>query len=404
MHLDEESARWVLGPLDGEPDTPSGVNVHRAIVEGRRRRRARRMGGYAATAGLTVLVLVGAAAAANGWLSPPATPATFQPAGSSEPTASPPAPVTLTPAPQAPTKCRISTLPVPDGRTMAVVTGADPTGRFLLGRAYPNRAGSGEYLVVVWDGRRPTLVLMRGMEQALYDINTKRVAVGSSYLGTGMTAWLYRGGKLSKLPGGDGAEARAINEANTAVGVRNAMPVIWPSVDQAPVDLPLPAGATYGEALDIDEDGTIVGYVGTKGKDERPYVWLPDRTGRPLGVLDSRAPLSTARAYGIRNGWVTGSVDKTAVRWDLRTGKPSVFAQFLAQASIANRYGWQVGTDAKGQALFLSGLRPVVLPGLAMHKPGELANSPKTLSDDGRVIGGQADDSGIIRAVVWTCT
>jgi hypothetical protein len=405
MHLDEESARWVLGRLDGEPDTPSGVDVHRAVTDGRRRRRARRVGGYAATAVVTVLVLVGGAGAADGWLGPQASPATSQAPGSPDPTE--PA---VAPPPQAPTKCQISELLLPDGREMALVTGADPTGRFLLGRTYPDSdpGRSGEYHVVVWDGRKPTLVLMKGMEQALNDVNTKGLAVGGSYSRTSTTAWLYRNGTLSMLPGGDGAEAHAINDANVAVGVRNSKPVIWPSVDRVPVELPLPAGANFGYASDIDEDGTVVGQVGSKGEAGRPYLWLPNRSGQALRLpapvpQPSRAP--TAGAYTIRNGWVTGNVNKTAVRWDLRTGEPRVFPQFLVQASTANRYGWQVGAGPTGRSLLLSDAGPVLLPDLVAHKRGESANLPRTLSDDGRVIGGQADDrGGIIRAVVWTCS
>lgn len=413
MHLDEESARWVLGPLDGEPDTPSGVNIHRAIMEGRRRRRARRVSGYAATAGLTVLVLVGAAAAANGWLSPQASSATFQTSGSPEPTVSTSA-AEPTLRPQAPTRCRISTLPLPDNREIALVTGADPTGRFLLGRTYPHPSASlevgsrGEYHVIVWDRRRPTIVPLHGIEQVLTDITSTGVAVGNSYDKTGTTAWLYRDGKLSKLPGGAGGEANAINEANAVVGVRNRKPVIWPSVDQAPVELPLPADAIIGFASAIDEDGTVVGSVAAKGQAERPYVWLPNHIGQTLRLPD-RGPQSPrdpkASAYTIRNGWVTGNVNKIAVRWDLRTGEPHMFPQFLVQASTVNAYGWQVGAGPTGRALLVSDADPVVLPGLPAQKPGESANIPQTLSDDGRVIGGQADDrTGNIRAVVWTCS
>jgi hypothetical protein len=77
----------------------------------------------------------------------------------------------------------------------------------------------------------------------------------------------------------------------------------------------------------------------------------------------------------------------------------------VGNASAVNRYGWQVGIDAQGRAVFRSDAGAVVLPDLAAHKPGELKNGPTTLSDDGKVIGGQSDDrSGVIRAVVWTCS
>jgi uncharacterized membrane protein len=294
-------------------------------------------------------------------------------------------------------------LPLPDGRKMALVTGADPSGRFLLGRTYPIPVSSGDYNVVVWDKRTPTIVPIRGMDQELNDINTSGVAVGLSYGDSGTTAWLYRRGKVSKLPGGDGAEAWAINEANTVVGARNRKPVIWRSLDQAPVELPLPEGATAGEARDIDEDGTIVGSVGMGYVVDRPYVWLPDGSGHPLALPDSGP--QAGNAFSIRNGWVNGVLGASGVRWDLRTGDPRVFLQFQIRANRANRYGWQVGPDLQGRGLFLSDAGPVVLPDLALHKAGESTNLPTTISDDGRVIGGQADDrAGVIRAVVWTCS
>jgi hypothetical protein len=411
MQLDETWASAVLSSLDEEPGTRSTVDVRRAISEGRRRRRARRVGGYVATAGATVLVLAGTAVAADTWQGQPPASSTGSPAAGSPSLGGSP-----DPPPVPPTTCQISRLPLPDGRKMAAVTGADPTGRLLLGRTYPDPVESGEYHVVVWDTRRPTVVPMRGVESALNDINTNGVAVGTSNGDTGPVAWLYRDGELSLLPSGDGADARAINEANVVVGVRDRKPVIWPSVDQPPVELPLPAHATTGEALDVDEDGTIVGNVGTDGRDgpaDMPYVWQPDRAGRTLEVPELVPVPSSgvgmvrkgmARAYSIRNGWLTGMVNETAIRWDLRTGEADLFPQFAFQASITNRYGWQVGTDPKGRGLLLSEAGPVVLPGLVAHKSGELTDSPETISDDGRVISGHANDQdGVLRAVVWSC-
>src|SRR5690606_21301427 len=86
------------------------------------------------------------------------------------------------------------------------------------------------------------------------------------------------------LPVAGAAEARAINDAGQIVGTRDSrQPVIWHSADSAPVDLRLPDPGWRGEAIDIDEDGTVVGVVHSDdGRTERGYVWFPDGTGRLL--------------------------------------------------------------------------------------------------------------------------
>ncbi|HKS99448.1 MAG TPA: hypothetical protein VJT31_07945, partial [Rugosimonospora sp.] len=322
-------------------------------------------------------------------------------------------------APPAPTSCTLRQLPLPDGRQMALVTGADPSGRYLLGRTYPAHiAGNSMGLhVVIWDRMRPTLVPLPGDDQSLVDINRAGVAVGNGFgSSSGTVAYYYRAGMVAELPGGTGAEVRAINDAGTAVGGKGAKALLWRSVDRAPVELALPAGATYGQAVDIDEDGTVVGNVGTSLTQRRPYVWAPDGSGHylpiPPGVPVPTAPAGVkpgavpgAVAYHIRNGWVIGRVNATAVRWNLRTGQAREYPEFADFADAVNGYGWQIGLGTGGRALFLSDGSPVLLPELAKHQPGNLSNLPTTLSDDGTLIGGQSDDSkDVIHAVVWTCS
>lgn len=415
MQLDEQSASVLLRALDDEPHTPSTVDVTRAIADGRRRRRVRRAAAYGVASAATALVLVGASVAVGAMRAPARHDQTIGTAPATAATTVPPPP-SADPvpkdAPAAPAKCVIAQLKVPDGRAQALVTAADPTGRIIAGRSYPNRGTSGDYHVIVWVDRQPKIVDIPGDDQAINDINTAGVAVGLSFVGNGPAAWLYRDGKVSRLPGGDGAEAYAINDANVAVGSRDRRPIVWRSLDQPPIELPLPDGATNGEARDIDEDGTIVGYIEVNNS-ERPYVWtssggreLAPPPGMPADRGDGRGML---RAYGIRNGYVTGiaavgAAGNSAVRWDLRTGEARVYPQFFIRASMANRLGWQVGTDTQGRGLLVTDTRSVVLPDLVLHKPGELKNIPETVSDDGKVIAGQSDDKNdVIHAVVWTC-
>jgi hypothetical protein len=83
---DYESVRRLLGPLDTEPASPSIVDMRRAMADGRRRVRMRRMTGAAAAAVVTVLAVAGAPLAWQGIagpVSPPplAAPVTVTPGG-----------------------------------------------------------------------------------------------------------------------------------------------------------------------------------------------------------------------------------------------------------------------------------------------------------------------------------
>src|SRR6266540_430071 len=159
----EEYATLLLAPLYGEPTTPSTVDIKRAVAEGRRRRRSRQVLGYAAIAALTALALAGLPAAdrllANAGPAPKGGPAgspttSSSPAASGSPTAAgspaivqPPEPTAhATATPRPPTRCTLARLPIPSGRTMGLVTGADPgahLGQRPAGQGRRARGGPG---------------------------------------------------------------------------------------------------------------------------------------------------------------------------------------------------------------------------------------------------------------------
>lgn len=424
--------------LDDEPRTPSTVDIARAIATGRRRRVRRRLG-YAAAAGVTALAVTGASVAGGVFQQAPrdrsATGALEATASAAPPKPEytiPGTPGWNVPAAKPPSGCTLHRLPVPDNAPMALVTGADPAGRYLVGRTYPRRGG---YQAVIWqDGGVRKVTLPGDVEESLADVNSTGTAVGWSYTDgedAGPVPYVYQNGRLSKLPGVRHGNAYAINDAGAIVGADDSRhaALVWPSATAQPIRLPLPAGATAATAHDIDEDGTTVGTV----DDKRPYVWFPDGTHRelPMPDLDGR-PATNAQVFSVRNGWATGiagdddrhrgddpraissagsvgndqpAPDRTgAVRWNVRTGEVRVFDRFEIRASTANAHGWQIGTDAQGRAVLVTDAGTVVLPDLYSHQPNSLSNIPTTLSDDGRVIGGQSDDStGTIQAVVWRC-
>jgi uncharacterized membrane protein len=224
--------------------------------------------------------------------------------------------------------------------------------------------------------------------------------VGTSYgADDTVTAWLYRSGKITMLPGGSGAEAEAINEAGVAVGSRaQRQPVVWRSVDAAPVELPLPAGARTGRAVDVDADGTVLGMLGS-GPESQAYLWLPDGSGRAIPELTG------AMVYALRDGIVSAMVNEHATTFDLRTRAIRTVDGLDHNADDVNGYGWLVGIDARGRGLLVTDRGPVVLPDLVFHTPGGMHDIPWVLSDDGRTVAGQSDTKDdVIHAVIWTCT
>jgi hypothetical protein len=434
----------LLMSLDDEPRGPSRVDIQRAIADGRRRR-FRRGIGYTGAAAVTALAVAGTSVAGGVFGDSPTQSAATGTARTAVPTPSkaaytiPGTPGWRAPAATAPTSCTLDRLPAPDNAPQALVSGADPTGRYIVGRSYPKAGG---YQAVIWhDGKADKVMLPGDLEESLQDVNSAGTAVGWSYAGggedTGPVPYVYRDGKVSKLPGVRRGSAYAINDAGAIAGDDSAdAALVWPSATAQPIRLPLPAGASSATARDIDEDGTVVGSI-TMGKRtprsaDVPYVWFPDGTHRPLPLptLDDKQAVA-ARVSSVRNGWATGMANgdaraaglpgagdpagKTtakpsppspsgAVRWNVRTGEVRVFDELRFGADATNAHGWQVGTDRKGRPVLLADAAPVVLPGLVDHQPDGLTTIPSTLSDDGRVIAGQSDNPrGKIQAIVWRC-
>ena len=430
----------LLRSLEDEPRTPSTVDVRRAIADGRRRRRLRRGIGYTSAAAVTALAVTGASFAASGLSTktPQNAAATGGAAASSAPKGQytiPGTPGWKAPVATAPTTCSLIQLPTPDNVPMALVSSGDPTGHYFVGRSYPK----GGYQAVIWHDDKAEKVLLPGDdEESLTDVNSSGVAVGWSFQGhteedTVQVPYVYRDGQVSKLPGVKRGEARAINEAGAIVGTDDSDALVWPSATAKPIRLPVAAGsmqsASTGKtgarpqvtAVVIDEDGTVVGNIGTS----RPYVWFADGTHRelPLPTLDGK-PAASGRVFGIRNGWAFGVADSVsggagdpkaagaaakargqlqAVLWNVHTGEVNAVDDFQTGADAVNAQGWQVGINKQGRAALVTGTAAqVVLPELANHEP--LSTIANTISDDGRTIGGQSDDAnGTIRAVVWRC-
>src|SRR3954466_10344111 len=159
METDEEYATVVLRRLDGPLPRTSTVDVGQAMTEGRRRRRMRRLTGLLSAGTATAVVLVAVPVAA-GALRPGGPPAVVTMDGSAllAGTAS-----VVAQPPPAPTACTIAKLPVPKGE-MSLVTGGDPTGRYLVGRSYPT--GTGTRPILIWHDGVVRQVDIPGDDQA----------------------------------------------------------------------------------------------------------------------------------------------------------------------------------------------------------------------------------------------
>jgi hypothetical protein len=367
--------RTVEGGGMGEPST---VDIVRAIADGRRRRRTRHAARIGAVAGSVGLALAG------GWaLARPVVPH----------------------APAPPTACALQRLPVPGGGSpKSVVTGADPSGRYLVGRWYPNTP-------LLWHDGRADVIRVPGSDAQLRDVTSTGVAVGTSYVGESgdePAAWVYRTGTVTRLAGAR-AEAYAVNEKLTIAGSVDGRPARWSGPGSPPTPLALPGPGWTGYAAGIGEDGTIVGQL--RATPDTPvvgYVWRPDGSGQqlPAPVLGG-APATGYGAVAVRGDWAVGWASRDdggrlavgAPRWNLRTG--AVDVPFEGAASAVNRYGWVVGGSAR--AVVVVGAGTLTLPDLGSTAP--VANDiPVSMSDDGTTIGGQVPSpDGDPVAVVWHC-
>jgi hypothetical protein len=400
---DEKFGPDLLRRLAGPARSPSRVDITRAVADGERRlSRARWV--RSSAAGMTVaLILVGGWAVARPALrSAPPTPAGSPSAASASASAST---GPRTPAP--PTACTLHRLPVPAGQPVeSVVTGADPTGRYVLGRTYPG----GRPRVVIWHDGRVHKVSMTGSDPHLYDVTSTGVAVGLSFPGASSdrtTAWVYRDGRISRLAGGNAA-AYGINEREVIVGSVDGRPALWRTPTSQPTMLATPGRGWSGHATAVGEDGTVVGRMqSAPDKPEFGYLWRPDGSLEKLAVPTLRGKaVTTYTAESIRDGWVVGwaRLDEGRIAylgaplWSLRTGEVDVSGERMF-ASAVNRYGWTAGNNS-----LVAGGSSVRLPDLGENDslPGGSIDA-ESISDDGATIAGQVELHGDPVAVVWEC-
>ncbi|HEU4426596.1 MAG TPA: hypothetical protein VFR67_29020 [Pilimelia sp.] len=426
MNEEENEVRGILAPLrepQAGPSGPCSADVARAIAQGRRTIRRRRLAGAGGVAGVTALAVVALPVIAGAWREAPA-------GGTGVATPSITRPPAVSPGDRrpggVPAQCTAARLPVPDGVNRSIVTGVDPTGRFVLGRSYP---GGSSHQVLIWDNGTPKRIAVPGADQALNDANSAGVAIGSSFQSDKMVPWVYKDGKVTRLHGVQWGAPIAIGETGRIVGYRGASvsvaeqtPVVWSSPEAEAVDLPLPGNGWRGSVSSVGPDGTVVGTVtppgaGAEGDRAKGYLWAPDGSVRmlPVPTIDG-VPAAGFSASVIDGDWVVGYAarympqekvfEHIAMRLNLRTNEwapyPVVVPYNFTAVSINNR-GWMAGLTG-----FHDHERPAVVSDAGLRHLPEYRGLTKQratgISDDGRVIAGQGDDSGNrVQALIWRC-
>jgi hypothetical protein len=340
-------------------------------------------------------VLLASTATAYGW---------YSLRGPEPPTGKPP----VSPATKLPGSCQAQRLPLPDGTVSSFVSGGDRGGRYLLGRS----ADAAEtQTVLIWrDGALVTAASMPGADGTLDDINSSGDAIGNSVpAGGGNQAFRYRAGEFTELTGpGDNATALAIGEQGTVVGWREIVggshqAVVWQAGQTGATDLQAQLG--QGDAIDVDDDGTIVGLLFYPIEPYFGMVWRPDGTSGRLARVNDGVNDAILWPTSISNGVVAGrlsTLDGFPATLDLKTGTATVLKQELGKG-VTNGRGWFAGRAGSGLALLSpNGRTPLEIPASG-DAAGE-GTRVRTLSEDGRVLGGQvADAQGTTQAVMWSC-
>ncbi|THV40808.1 hypothetical protein [Glycomyces buryatensis] len=310
--------------------------------------------------------------------------------------------------------CVLAELPMPEDRYFSIVTGMSEDGSVIAYRTYDLDTYQRD--TWLYSGGEATEVAMPGEDQSLQDVTTAGIAVGSTFEDGGSKPYIWDGTELTPLTTtAEYGSADGINEAGDIIGTdgeaESATPVLWPAGETEPVALELPEDATWGQATDIDEDGTIVGYYGYGEDNSRPYVWHPDGTGEALPLPDG-VDENAAGSYpmDISGDWVSGYLFndelETGMRWNLTEGTAEILD--LVFAPGINPEGTAAG-EASPSAAYQTADELVELPGLTDPADNYFGDTATEINEDGTLLAGQvyagedADGMHILKAVTWTC-
>jgi hypothetical protein len=313
----------------------------------------------------------------------------------------------LPPDPTLPATCTLSRLPM-GSHPSAEVNGGDASGRWHVGNASPASKGTESPMLIWHDGKLVTQAPTPLKHLKMYDVNAAGVAVGYNSGGV-IYPYAFQNGKFVRLKGGIG-EAVAINDDGTIVGALGhtntfdgAVPVRWKSVDAEPERLKQPGGsAKFVKVVDVSEAGTILGEYNNPGG--VGYLWQSDGGRWMESPPRSAGEQPIFRPYVQRFGWVYAQVLtlQSQVR-DSGEPAPPIYQPAGTYRYEPHSHTWQKLTDGmieRSGALMLDmDQDPAIFVGPKLLKvprdpksieSGLDAFVLKTSSEDGRTVAGYA--------------
>jgi uncharacterized membrane protein len=353
---------------------PSKVDILRALADGRRRERNRRVLAVTAVAVAVGATLAGVSAFAA------------QRGGG-------PIPADETPTPPAPARngCTVQRLATPGDRP-ASVSAVDPGGTTIAGNLDETAAGKADDWLLLWtDGR------VRLLDDAPQPHPRAAGLLGQTIVGnSGGGPWLFTDGRFTPLarPPLPGATVTVVGLNATGDIVGNAVSPAESRIVTWTVAHPerfgyLSLTGTQGISAGIADDGTVYGRLA----DGRAYLWPRDGAASELPPPGSNATASAG-------DWFVGTAegDVRGWRWNNRSSAGQDLGTFVPGA--VDETGRMFGTDVRSPVgpppLMWRDGTTLELPVLATGQSASIAGA----SRDGRVVGGRLQ---ALTPVRWSC-
>jgi hypothetical protein len=310
-----------------------------------------------------------------------------------------------------PTSLDMPTPGPPDPPNTDTVTGADPTGTYVIG-------GN-----VLWTRGAATMIAVPGARSAVTAaaVNSSGTVVGHDSNETGLT-WRFTNGAVQELtrPAGyDRAMALHVNGKGDALGMASGDPnrdipppalVVWPA-DRP--DRPRIIREPDSQPLAIRDDGTVISVRHRSEADLGAgsiVIHRPSGTRTSITVpreLTGHGSMLNATVHGdylyssYADGEITYSDGVTSlanpylypVRWNLRTGLIEIFDDLRA-APVGDPGGWFVAAeDADGRLV-------LVAPDRTTRRFPVAGATVRAVAGDGTTLAGFLEPG----PVSWHCT